>query len=218
MHHPESLMVQVLRAKYYPNQDFLSASLGRNPSFAWRSIFNARSLLQEGLIWRVGNGASIRIWHDKWTPHPSTFMIQSPVRVLTQDARVCDLINDTTHTWNFPLIREIFWPEEALRICNLPLSPTGQPDIMVWRGSTNGLFSVRSAYHLEKERLIRLQGESSRASQQHSVWKRLWSMNVPGVVKTFIWRVCNNALPTRDNLYKKNIILSPLCPICDLAT
>lgn len=41
-------------------------------------------------------------------------------------------------------------------------------------------------------------------------------MNVPTVVKNFLWRVCNNSLPTRDNLYKKKITIDPLCPICGL--
>ncbi|GLT53960.1 hypothetical protein SLA2020_271940 [Shorea laevis] len=56
------------KTKYYPQQDFMSATLGSRPSYAWRSILNSRSLLKEGLAWRVGDGKSIRIWGDKWIP------------------------------------------------------------------------------------------------------------------------------------------------------
>ncbi|XP_059428671.1 uncharacterized protein LOC132162451 [Corylus avellana] len=32
----------------------------------------------------------------------------------------------------------------------------------------------------------------------------------------FVWRACHNLLPTRANLFKRKVINSPLCPICNL--
>lgn len=34
----DALVIIVSVARYYPNGDFLSAYLGHNPSYAWRSI------------------------------------------------------------------------------------------------------------------------------------------------------------------------------------
>jgi hypothetical protein len=39
-------------------------------------------------------------------------------------------------------------------------------------------------------------------------------MKVPNPVKIFIWRACQNILPTNDNLQKKGIPLDPLCLFC----
>jgi hypothetical protein len=39
----------------------LEASLRSQPSFAWRSIFNSRDLLVQGLMWRVGDSRSIKV-------------------------------------------------------------------------------------------------------------------------------------------------------------
>jgi len=47
---PSSLTAQIQKAKYFPKASFLEASLGYRPSFAWRSIFNARALLSHGLL------------------------------------------------------------------------------------------------------------------------------------------------------------------------
>jgi hypothetical protein len=47
------------------------------------------------------------------------------------------------------------------------------------------------------------------------VWKNIWSLQVPGVLKLFIWKVCNNALPTKENMFSRKIVQDPLCPICE---
>ena len=38
---PHSLVYKVLKARYFPNIDFLHAKLGTKPSYAWRSILSA---------------------------------------------------------------------------------------------------------------------------------------------------------------------------------
>ena len=54
-----SLLYRVLKAKYFPNGDFLNAALGSNPSYTWRSILSIQSIVKQGVCWRVGNGKDI---------------------------------------------------------------------------------------------------------------------------------------------------------------
>ena len=53
---PTSLFARVLKARYFPSGDILSAILGSNPSYSWRSIFNSLEVIRKGTRWRVGNG------------------------------------------------------------------------------------------------------------------------------------------------------------------
>lgn len=57
---PDSLCSQVLRAKYYPNGNLLDTSPAGTASQTWRAIEHGLELLKEGVIWRVGDGWSIR--------------------------------------------------------------------------------------------------------------------------------------------------------------
>jgi hypothetical protein len=138
---------------------FLQAPLGYNPSYAWRSIVNARAVLDRGLIWRVGNGESIKVWGDKWLPVPTSYKVHSPIRNLDLESRVCDRIDHDSGWWNVAVIRDTFIAPEAEAICSLALSPLGQPDKPVWVGTSNGRFSVKSAYHMEMARKAQERGE-----------------------------------------------------------
>ena len=45
----DSLVIKILKEKYYAHGEFLDAPLGRKPSYVWWSFWNARNLLIEGL-------------------------------------------------------------------------------------------------------------------------------------------------------------------------
>jgi hypothetical protein len=104
---PDSLAATIIKAKYYPHSTFLEATLGKRPSFAWKSLLSASGLLKSGLVWRVGDGKDIKIWGDRWLPTPTSFSVQSPRRVFSEDARVADLIDQDTKWWNSTLLSSV---------------------------------------------------------------------------------------------------------------
>ena len=114
------------------------------------------------------------------------------------------------------MLAEFFNEEEVKAIKTIPLSSTNQKDRMIWRGMTNGISSIKSAYHLAKEMQERTKAGCSREVANSEVWKLLWNLKVPNTEKHFIWRACNDILPTRENLHRRKIIMDPLCPICGL--
>ena len=64
----ETLSARVLRARYYADANILDATLGQAPSQVWRSILEGRDVLSLGLIKRIGDGSTTRIWSDNWIP------------------------------------------------------------------------------------------------------------------------------------------------------
>jgi hypothetical protein len=101
---------------------------------------------------RIGNGNLVKIWGDKWLPIPMTSKVQSPITILPEDAVVSTLIDGETRGWNKALVNSVFAKEEADIIFSIPLSKYGHPDMLTWRGSSIGEFTVRSAYYIEKDR------------------------------------------------------------------
>ena len=79
LQYPNSLVSRVLQARYYKNSNFLSASIGSNASFIWKSILWGREVIKKGFRWRVGNGRNISVYKDNWLPRPDTFKPISPL-------------------------------------------------------------------------------------------------------------------------------------------
>ncbi|XP_056690135.1 uncharacterized protein [Spinacia oleracea] len=94
-----SLLQGVLKPRYYKHTDFIEARRGFDPSYTWRSIWGAKSLLLDGLKWRVGNGTSIKVWDDSWIPGEGNVVVPTPLVDSNTELRVSDLIDADTGYW-----------------------------------------------------------------------------------------------------------------------
>ena len=86
----------------------------------------------------------------------------------------------------------------------------------MWAGMKKGIFTVRSAYHMAKESSLADECECSTEGNKERMWKALWKLNCPRVVHLFLWKACNNILPTKANLFKRGVTQDDKCPICNL--
>ncbi|KAG6650561.1 hypothetical protein CIPAW_06G052300 [Carya illinoinensis] len=211
---PQSLVSRVFKEKYFLNCDVMEAELKGSPSYIWRSIWSSMNLVKEGLVWRVGNGRDISIWKDKWLPRPVTYQVQTPPNILDPNCRVSDLINESSKSWKEDLVKTIFCKEETDLILSIPISRRGASDKKIWAGSTRGIFTVKSAYHMDTCLSKRRRGEPSSGGEDAGMWKDLWKLEAPGKIRMFVWGSLSNVLPTKDVLYRKNILKDNLCPIC----
>jgi hypothetical protein len=182
---PDSLVAQIMKAKYFPNCSILEAPLRTRPSFAWRGIRSSCALIREGLIWRIGNRNKIKIWEDRWLPKPTSFRIQTPPTMLDLKSTVNQLIDVEGYYLNYPSLEQLFSVEERTIIQSLPISTTNQDDKLIWRCTDNSTFTVKSAFHLQKEWDSTKKMECSNPKNHSKVWKALWKLQIPNVDKLF---------------------------------
>lgn len=76
--------------------------------------------------------------------------------------------------------------------------------------STNGEYTVKSAYHAIMDHLL----DNSHLKVKGN-WKTIWNLVVPQRIKHFTWRLLRKCIPTRSNLRKKNILYPLHCVCCD---
>ena len=211
----KSLLFLVFKAKYFPNSDFVQATVGSKPSFARRSIMATQDIVRRGLRWQVGNGKSIHIWQDRGLPTPSQYKVISPPSLLHPVVRVEELIDPVTREWKMELIHRIFLPQEVDIIGGIALSSNLPEDMQIWAATANGRFNVRSAYMLAMEPAPGNGATlTSDNSNMRKFWKYLWSINIPHKVKHFAWGACKEILPTKENLKRRKVIENSECDNC----
>ncbi|KAA3465120.1 reverse transcriptase [Gossypium australe] len=147
INYPNSLLAQVLKAKYYPHSDFIHAQLGNLQSLTWKSVWAAKGLLQDGLGWRIGRGDQVSVWNDRWIPGVDHIQSRN-FNDNTEIELVSSLIDSTTRKWKVELIEHTFPESTAQKILQILLAEEIHEDFQVWYGEHSGEFTVRSAYKL----------------------------------------------------------------------
>lgn len=94
----------------------------------------------------------------------------------------------------------------------MPICLRSQSDFLVWLGTNNGQFYVRSAYHLAKEISIMDRCMCSNPVNLDNLWNQIWNIQGSRVVKMFVWKACNDILPTKHNLFKRGIVSDSNAP------
>ena len=63
------------------------------PQLLWKRIEHGPKLVKKGIIWRVGDGSSIRTWRDPWIPRGHNFRPVTP-KGNCRFNRVSDFLDD----------------------------------------------------------------------------------------------------------------------------
>uniref|UniRef100_A0A803Q3E0 Reverse transcriptase zinc-binding domain-containing protein n=1 Tax=Cannabis sativa TaxID=3483 RepID=A0A803Q3E0_CANSA len=117
--HDSTLVSKVFKARYFPNGSFLSASLGNNPSYVWRSIFEAKDLIMAGARRSIASGIQTSILGYPWLP---------------------DVEDPYVHSIHPGLVNQ------TVASLIIPLPEIVQTDCWSWSKDCTGLYSVKSAY------------------------------------------------------------------------
>ena len=150
----------------------------------------AKQVINRGSRWCIGNGASVCIWKDRWIPKLESFKATSPHADHQNEERVSSLLDAASRCWDVAKVRAIFLPHEAEAVLSIPISFRLPEDSMRWAWSSNGKFSVKSAYLVAQKWLKEGKGRadggsSSNNSSMKAIWKLTLHMNCLNKIKHF---------------------------------
>lgn len=121
----------MLKSKYLQGRGIFAVEVPNSASWIWKSIMEARKLVESGLRKRVGRGNKIQLWEDRWLSFNEDEKIQT---VKPRDSRthlVSDLIE--VHRWKKSVIETVFCKEDAEQILQIPICLAGCEDNGYWR-------------------------------------------------------------------------------------
>lgn len=144
---------------------------------------------------------SAKFWKDPWIQGLENFKLifDAPCEAL-EEALVGEFIFN--NSWELSSADLWLMNDEIEAIKKIHNPMRSKPDTWRWVFASNGVYYVKIGYHVAKKLMENESNNtaSSSFSIPETLWKNFWSLKVPNKVKHFIWRACNNTLPTKKQL------------------
>uniref|UniRef100_A0A803NML1 Reverse transcriptase domain-containing protein n=1 Tax=Cannabis sativa TaxID=3483 RepID=A0A803NML1_CANSA len=170
---------------------------------------SGQELLLKGLRFKIGDGIHVDNRKDPWIPSHNDF---KPVSYLGSDSLPVSHFITDNRVWNVPLLTSYFQQIDIDRILSIPLAYFAGTDRLVWHHSPNGIYSVKTGFHLATT--LEDQNSSSTSNKQSEWWKFFWNLKLPPKIRIFAWKVFQNILPTAVALFKRKVLDSGECSLC----
>lgn len=206
----DALWVQFMRDKYKCGDNVIPKVIKRrNSSQAWKGIYSNRDKVCQGINYRLDNGRSALFWKDIWIPHmePLVNPASSPVTDDMLRWKVADVLLNEGN-WECDKFVQLL-PRDISEVINRISIDLHREDVdtPIWRWSSDGQFSVKSAYR----------------SLQHAVrgeyrlsWRNLWKLNVPHRCRSFLWLCASDKILTNISKQRKGMHVTGRCDLCGL--
>ncbi|XP_060969747.1 uncharacterized mitochondrial protein AtMg00310-like [Cannabis sativa] len=143
--------VKCFKAKYCRRNSFWSVESKGYDSATWKGILHAREIIRNGSITLVGSGADVDIWEQPWIPwlnYEEFSCLMREVRVRSRLLSSVADISSPNGDWNRQRVLEIFGNDIGSRICEIQRLPILNSDMLIWKHSGDGEFSVKGALNV----------------------------------------------------------------------
>lgn len=170
------------------------------------------SLLSMAVVTEVGNGSSTFFWMDKWLDGkgihdiaPLVFALvpkrrttkRTVLEALTEEKWIEDIQGEISSTAAFQYLN--LWD-----ILNGVELNENIPDKFIWRLSSSGNYTAKSAYDALFQGAVLF-----------DPYERIWKSWAPPKCKFFMWLVAHNRCWTADRLAKRGLPYPDQCLLCD---
>ncbi|KAK4476678.1 hypothetical protein RD792_015838 [Penstemon davidsonii] len=196
------------RHKYIKNGNFLNYKPKGSDSATFKGIAKSLEAVQAGIKWRVVNGQKISLWFDRWAvKDPLCNLVEGDIRGEETDWSVAEILGNDGQ-WLVEKIKTKLPPVAIEAIHNTPIPwQRDKEDKIIWGGTSNGIFSCKSAYHCIKR-------EDLDSTICNKKWKWIWKIKAPYIIQHFIWLCAHESIVTNALRKKRKLTDSDLCPRC----
>ena len=118
-------------------------------------------------------------------------------------------------------VRNTFLPHEAELILSIPINARLPKDSLIWAWTSNGRFTVKSAYNVA-QKVLKVEGHrgeeggNSDSTGMRDIWRIVWHLHCPNKINHLFWRACKNIMPTKLRLKSCGIGKDGGCDMCGL--
>lgn len=204
------MVARTFKARYFNESHVLQKTKGKESSFIWTGIWEAKEKIKAGFRWVLGNGESIRALKDPRIKGNRKFYVKDSHCNGVRNDLACSYFHPNSKAWDVTKVQQDFHETDAHLILQPRIHQLNVQDRIAWCGTTNGVYSVKIRYHFRVNN-----NTETYAVTNSKGWSRLWNLSLPHKLRTFLWRFCKNNIPVRKLLRSKGIAVPTICPMCE---
>ncbi|KAK6780041.1 hypothetical protein RDI58_022225 [Solanum bulbocastanum] len=184
----QTLWGEFLKAKYCKRSNPISKKWDTGDSQAWRLMMRNKQTVENHILWKIRNGSS-SFWWDNWLGVGPLAHFTTNSNRFNND-KVIDFMEEGQ--WNTRKVIQLGPQEQIQNILSLQVHlQQGQQDLAVWTLTSNGKFSVSSAWNNIRE-----------TREKTKINTYTWHKSIPFKCSFLLWRAIRGKLPTNEKLVR----------------
>jgi len=221
----DNLWVEVIHHKYIwpssitewlrrPNWNHLGISS------IWRATLKAMPLIRDNLLWRIGNGAQVRIGLDPWPGSGNAHLLPAGlirnlnnrgIKYLAQigDPQRSNIFTQawvTDRQWHLPEDWSAPWQGYIQALTETHIKLQEEEDELIWAPAKSGSYTPKLGYL----KLI----EAKKPDILKSWWRDVWQLQAQPRARLLMWSIIADKLPTGVTLRKRAFSGPSWCVLC----
>ncbi|XP_021742838.1 uncharacterized protein LOC110708920 [Chenopodium quinoa] len=170
-----------------------------------RELDKAGLFFEKSIMWDVGNGTSINVWHDRWLLHKSLRdWVVGPIPLSASELSLSHLHLNSRLQLEFQISFPI---PESLFVLISSISLSSNPDTSFSDWSFKGRFDSSKARSV-------LHSLELSAPPFPFKWDLIWKATTYPKVRFFLWLLAWERIPNNQNLHLRLSHFQPFCPFC----
>lgn len=130
--------LDLLKARYLRGESLMHHRTPRNASHFWHGICMVLELVKIGSCYKIGSGASMRIWEeDHWLPGVEDRRPKPIADFDVSPRHVFELINQEIMTWKLNVLMETFEEGIIRKVITIKLHWQPRDDVIQWATNSN---------------------------------------------------------------------------------
>jgi len=189
-------------------------------SVNWRAILNSISTIKDGLLWKIGNGNSVRIGIDPSTGSGNSHLLLVELiqhlnnRGIKFPGQIGDHQNTTFHTqdwltnpqWLIPNEWSRIWQDYLQTLIESHIRLQNVEDELIWAHLKAGQYTPKQGYDII---IVDKKPEVTR-----SWWDTLWKLKAPPCTRLLMWNILEDKIPTGSYLKRRAFMGPTRCVLC----
>lgn len=208
MANPDKIWVQVMKKKYKagPYQMSKVKSCTRS-SPTWRAICQVWPTVSHNISWVVNNGEHVRFWKDVWILGLRKLESVFPniIPLGENNFTVSSYVSNSE--WKWDTLQRLLPAHTCNFIASIKPPQAGIMDTMTWCPSSDGTFTIKSAYNV-------LQHAEEEPPGPDPLFVKIWKWGGPQRIKSFLWKLAHGRLLTNDERQRRHMCSEATCSRC----